>query len=842
MATNNSTSLYSFNSNVKVSPNNFTTLYNSNPGTIVSANVADRNFTTLYTQQTATAATKPYGNSNVEAFLNIGFDSGGNQVQNIHMANSLYVGGNSYLGNVGNVYIDGGSLNYVLSTDGAGNLNWISQTTGNNVAEYIHFDVTSDGNNQQFSNDGLNVYASANTMNLFKNGVNIQPFYYEKASANTVQVNIDLMTGDSIDILASTTGGIIGGANTDVQFNFEGSFAGTNNFTYDPSTNMLNVGDLTLTNGYANTILWLDTNNKVSYAAGLDITNLSWNLDPAHNYYAGTIGNNTTIGLWFTSVTQATDFFNYNPPAIILNDNYNTGNIWYAPLDTAAISWSYGTLVPYVQVSTVYGVVVQGTASGATSVALAYSVIIPTSLDANISNVHISGGTSGQVLSTDGAGNLLWATGGGGGGGSGTPVGGFNAIQVVDPTDVANFYGTQNFTYKSELGPAGIYDTTHVHLNTDTDVPTSTLDSSVISFDADTNTGNGYGQINAGQLKFETPAFIVNASSEVHHISSGFQISSINPSATTSVIVMAGNIGFNEGWYAGALGHVSLGNISNVRISGGTSGQVLSTNGSNNLSWTSNIANANYAAYAGNVTIATQGNITSVGSLVGLTVSNATGIVDFVTTANVSLGNVSNLHISGGTLDYVLKTDGAGNLSWVAQSGAGGTPGGSNTYLQFNNAGSFGGSSTLTFDNTSNTLTSTGNIIIQRAYEKYVTVASGTTGTINFDVLDQSILYYTVDSSANFTLNIRGNSTTSLNTILPINDTVTVAFLNTVGATAYVINSFTIDSTSVTPQYVGGNAPTSGTRLTSATQSYTYTIMKSAANTYTVLGSLVEYK
>ena len=67
---------------------------------------------------------------------------------------------------------------------------------------------------------------------------------------------------------------------------------------------------------------------------------------------------------------------------------------------------------------------------------------------------------------------------------------------------------------------------------------------------------------------------------------------------------------------------------------------------------------------SGTVYTAAQPNITSVGSLTGLTVSNATGIVDFTTTANVTLGAVSNLHISGGSNGQYLQTDGSGNLSW----------------------------------------------------------------------------------------------------------------------------------------------------------------------------------
>jgi len=78
---------------------------------------------------------------------------------------------------------------------------------------------------------------------------------------------------------------------------------------------------------------------------------------------------------------------------------------------------------------------------------------------------------------------------------------------------------------------------------------------------------------------------------------------------------------------------------------------------------------------------------------------------------NLTLGNISNLRIPGGTNGYVIQTDGAGNLSFVAQSGSGnGSPGGSNTQVQFNNGGLFGGSNTFTFSNVTSTM-SVGNIV-----------------------------------------------------------------------------------------------------------------------------------
>lgn len=96
-----------------------------------------------------------------------------------------------------------------------------------------------------------------------------------------------------------------------------------------------------------------------------------------------------------------------------------------------------------------------------------------------------------------------------------------------------------------------------------------------------------------------------------------------------------------------------------------------------------------------------QPNITSVGTLVGL---NSTGTINFTTAGNVSLGNVSNLHISGGSNGYVLHTDGNGSLYWDEDYAY---PGGPNQAVQFKNGNTFDGSASFTFDNTTNTLTVT---------------------------------------------------------------------------------------------------------------------------------------
>ena len=51
------------------------------------------------------------------------------------------------------------------------------------------------------------------------------------------------------------------------------------------------------------------------------------------------------------------------------------------------------------------------------------------------------------------------------------------------------------------------------------------------------------------------------------------------------------------------------------------------------------------------------------------------GYVNFTSTSNVSLGTVANVHITGGTSGYILKTDGSGTLSWIDPTGYSGFSG-----------------------------------------------------------------------------------------------------------------------------------------------------------------------
>lgn len=142
---------------------------------------------------------------------------------------------------------------------------------------------------------------------------------------------------------------------------------------------------------------------------------------------------------------------------------------------------------------------------------------------------------------------------------------------------------------------------------------------------------------------------------------------------------------------------------------------------------------------------------------------------------------------------------------------------------------------------TVNTATIAGGTLVDaviRGLEEDVNVvASAATGTIDFNIETASIWYYTSNATANFTLNFRFSSGVSLDTALATGDAITLVFLNTNGATAYYPNVINIDGSAVTPKapatISAGNA--------SAIDAYSFTIIKTASATFTVLETQTKF-
>ena len=128
---------------------------------------------------------------------------------------------------------------------------------------------------------------------------------------------------------------------------------------------------------------------------------------------------------------------------------------------------------------------------------------------------------------------------------------------------------------------------------------------------------------------------------------------------------------------------------------------------------------------------------------------------------------------------------------------------------------------------------------IQAVKEKVTVTAVATTGTTNFDFLTQAVLYHTTTATGQFTLNLRGSSSTTLNNMLTVGESITGAFLNT--NTTFYVSTITIDgsSTNVVLEYQGGSAPTAGN---AGIDVYSFTVIKTSTTpAYTILAAQTQF-
>lgn len=252
-------------------------------------------------------------------------------------------------------------------------------------------------------------------------------------------------------------------------------------------------------------------------------------------------------------------------------------------------------------------------------------VVTETSNLGPVGNITIIGGSSGQVLTTDGVGNLSWSTVSGNGGGGGANI-------TVD-----NFTGNGvQTTFTLSVVPANI-------------------DQTFVNYNGVTLLRDAYSLSGANIIFDNAPA-------------NGSQIE-----------------------------------VSIFATANGISGSSIS-NGTSNV----DIATAN-----GNITFSVNGN------------ANIMVISD----TKIDLGNVGNLLITGGSSGQALVTDGNGNVTW---GNVAGSPGGFNTYVQFNDSGNFAGSGKFLWNKISNTLTVSNLTVLGNG--NVLTFENGSGQTINFAV------------------------------------------------------------------------------------------------------------
>lgn len=134
--------------------------------------------------------------------------------------------------------------------------------------------------------------------------------------------------------------------------------------------------------------------------------------------------------------------------------------------------------------------------------------------------------------------------------------------------------------------------------------------------------------------------------------------------------------------------------------------------------------------------------------------------------------------------------------------------------------------------------TITGTLSLQQIIEKANITATALSANITMDLIDGAVLYLTTNASANGTLNLRGNSTISMNTLMSTGQSMTLAVAVTNGATAYRISNVQVDAVEVTPKWSGGSAPSASANSIDV---YAFTVFKTGSAAYTVLGSKQQF-
>lgn len=115
---------------------------------------------------------------------------------------------------------------------------------------------------------------------------------------------------------------------------------------------------------------------------------------------------------------------------------------------------------------------------------------------------------------------------------------------------------------------------------------------------------------------------------------------------------------------------------------------------------------------------------------------------------------------------------------------------------------------------------------------------SSFSGASNYDVKTFGGLYYGISgySSSNFSLNFRGDGTTTLNSLMAVGEALTVSVINLNNTTGYYCTGVTVDTNAtISVIWSGGTAPSAGN--VSSKDVYQFTIFKQATSNFIVLAS-----
>jgi hypothetical protein len=576
---------------------------------------------------------------------------------------------------------------------------------------------------------------------------------------------------------------------------------------------------------------------------------MNWsNFSVASSYTAGT--GLTLIGTQFsitpTGISAATYGSASSVPVVALNTQgqvtsvTNTSiaigatQITSGTIDSGRLSGSYsgitglGTLGNLTVTNTITGSI-SGNAATATLATSATSATTATNLAGGASGnvpyqtasgatTFLATGSNGQVL-TLASGVPSWATPTTGTvtsvGGTGT-VSGISLSGTVTSTGSLTLGGTLDLSVPPAIGGTTPNSGAFTTVTASSSLTTPTIQA--------TNSGGlalknsaGTTQISMGGGGGDNVS--INVSTNLNGSNAQIDISPtgtghvhIKPTGTGALEIAPTNAGTMNNMViggttplAGTFTDLRFNNTLSLAGSTGTAGYVVTSNGASAPTW--------QALPASGITITDD------------TTTNATRYLAFTSATS---GSITGQNVASTKLQFNPST---GVLASTTFSGSG---------TSLTGVGLLATPSTYTALQTFAGTSSNADLKTSNILETATISATAATGTINFDTTTQSVLYYTSNASGNFTVNFRGSSGTSQNTIMATGESMSATFLVTNGSTAYYNSVIQVDGTTsgVTTKWQG-SAPTSGNA--SAIDCYTYVIIKTGSATFTVLASVTKF-
>ena len=585
-----------------------------------------------------------YGNFNITTPLNgqiLTYVSSTDTWENYTGSNTQLNGGKLQLGNVANISMGGGAIGYVLETDGLGNLSWtpkgtlytpikalsnanpIVMTVANTTPYTTGQQITISGvlgTNANTIVNGQNFYITLSNNFPTSGNVSLYTDVNRTIGANGATLTATANTGTATAVIAGSGGGGTGaaaGSQNSVQFNNGGILAGNSQFTYTQASSTLavagnvNTGNVTATS---------------SITAPVLISNIATGTSPL------TVTSTTRVANLSVSYSNVTDFTNITTAT--------TGN--YYPILTNTLT---GNVAQFANSGIVYNVATAGLT------ATLFTGTLTTNAQPNITSVGTL--TSLAVTGNTTSGNFIGIFANGtsnisipaSAGNINMGVAGNAGILVVTGTGV-NVSGTLNATGNitgNVFGPLANGNSNVRIATANGNVTISAVGNTILTV---TGTGvnvagtfsTGAGNANVGNIGV-TNRIIANVLESTVATGSA----PLTVASTTQVANL----------YATRANVSDLSTITAI------------TTGTYYVPFISGTANANYAL---NSNTAFSANIANGGIIATTFVGNVSGNT-LTLTGRSNLNAVSNVYISGGTANQILKTDGSGNLSWTDPTG-----------------------------------------------------------------------------------------------------------------------------------------------------------------------------